>query len=246
MGKIRRLIRGVQGWLPPLTSCVVALGLATDVATAQEGAERPSPRAGAWFLGIGGSGVEIGDVNRRLDALGYPTFGRTMLTLGGGGYGVTAGGILLGGEGYGLLSGEEAHQGRSVSLRGGYGLFNLGYRVRLAPRLGAYPLLGIGAGAIGLRVGSRPTDDAFEGVLGAPDRQARLTRRSLLLSLGAGAEYRPTTLGRGFLIGVRAGYLFAPSSGSWRLDDHPIAAGPDASLAGPYIRLMIGGGGLAR
>lgn len=219
---------------------VAALGVVPDRAPAQE---RRGPRAGAGFFAIGGSVLEVSDLNDRLAAGGYPTFGRTVLGIGGGGYAEHPGGFLLGGEGYGLIAGEEAHQGRSVSLGGGYGLFNVGFMTEPDPHVRAYPMVGIGAGGFSLGIGSRPTAESFDDVLEDPDRSASLARGGFLFSLGGGLEYRTAPAGRGFVFGLRAGYLFAPSFGSWRLDGNPVGEGPDASIAGPYLRVTIGGGG---
>jgi hypothetical protein len=63
--------------------------MAASVAKSQE-YRAPEPAGGAWFLGIGASGVDARDVDRRFEQLGFPSVGRTMLALGGGGYGVTS------------------------------------------------------------------------------------------------------------------------------------------------------------
>jgi hypothetical protein len=48
----------------------------------------------------------------------------------------------------------------------------------------------------------------------------------------------------GFLVGFQAGYLFAPGSTDWRLDDiNGVAGGPDLGVQGFYIRVSLGGWG---
>jgi hypothetical protein len=44
------------------------------------------------------------------------------------------------------------------------------------------------------------------------------------------------------VIGVRAGYTFAPVKSGWELEKVEIDDGPGAAFAGPYIRLIIGAG----
>jgi hypothetical protein len=63
-----------------------------------------------------------------------------------------------------------------------------------------------------------------------------------VLDLGAGAELLS---GRrsGALLGVRLGYLLAGfgSGSSWQLYERTAVDGPAASIAGPYLRVTIGG-----
>lgn len=157
------------------------------------------------------------------------------MTIGGGGYGVYNGVFMIGGEGYGVFSGENAYQGRSASLGGGYGFFNLGYLKRLTPDLRVYPMFGIEGGGLNLNIGSTGEAGSFDNVLQDPDRQATLGRGYFLVSLSGGAEYQVG----GVRIGLRAGYMLAPYSSAWHLDDNAPGDGPDASLAGPFVRLLI-------
>lgn len=64
-----------------------------------------------------------------------------------------------------------------------------------------------------------------------------------VVDLGAGAEFLPSRNGRGTLIGVRFGYVFAPSPTSWQMNHCAVSDGPAATIAGPYIRMVIGAGG---
>jgi hypothetical protein len=223
---------------------VVFITLLTGLSASAQGFRRSPPDGGAaGFFGAGGARIDAAALDDELTATGYPTFGRQVLTIGGGGYGVHGSGILVGGEGYGVLTGDVPHQGRSVSLTGGFGLFNVGYMAPLTGRLRAYPLLGFGGGGTGLRIGAGPTSEPFRAFLLNPDRQTHLSRVSLLATVGGGIEFRSSRSSRGVLVGVRAGYMFAPVSSSWRLDGNVVGAAPDASLAGPFVRVLVGGGG---
>ncbi len=218
------------------------LPLAASPALAQHHDDDHEGDGGAGFFSVGVNRVQIDALNSRLSEMGYPTFERALLAIGGGGYGVVADVIMLGGEGYGLFTGEKAYQGRSVSLGGGYGFFNVGYLHRLTPHLRVYPMLGLGGGGLTLQIGSAEAG-SFDEVLQNPNRQATLTRGSFLVSLGGGLEYRFGDAEGGFLLGLRAGYLLAPYRSDWHLGDEVLGDGPDASLAGPFVRLTIGGGG---
>lgn len=199
---------------------------------------------GAGFFAVGGHEAALDNVNTRLRAAGYPAVSTTLVAVGGGGYGVVADRFLVGGEGYGLVGPSRTAGGRTITAGGGYGVFTFGYQFRPTPRWRLHPLLGVGGGGVQLKIGSAGAAD-FDDVLRDPDRSATVTRGSLLVSLGAGAEYR--FLGApnngGLQVGLRAGYVWAPSGAEWELDGESLAGGPDATLSGPYVRIHVGGWG---
>lgn len=203
---------------------------------------------GAGFFAIGTSVAGgIDNLNGRLEAMGYPTFQSAALSIGGGGYGIVGQRVLLGGEGHGLIRPAQSFQGRNVSVGGGYGLATLGYLAVARSPLRVYPQVGVGAGGFTVDIGSAGEATEFDEVLDDPNRRAELSRGSLLVSLALNATYElfsaPDEAG-GLRIGVQAGYLFAPFSGEWQLDDNPLDDGPDTTgFDGPFIRLLIGGGG---
>jgi hypothetical protein len=191
---------------------------------------------------VGASGIATGELDDWLAARGYPTFGRSAVAVGLGGYRILSSGVMLGGEFTGLVIGEEAHQGREVGLGGAYATLGVGYVVNLSPRLRVYPRLGLGGGGMALSVDSRDSVDFEEllaGLTPVPDRQTLLTRDGVVADLGAGAEYLPRGR-RGPLIGLRVGYVTASFSSTWHTDGHTVVGGPDASIAGPYVRMMVG------
>ena len=69
-----------------------------------------------------------------------------------------------------------------------------------------------------------------------------LSRGGLVVDLGGGAELLPGGRGRGPLIGVRLGYLVARfgSGSNWQLYDRTATGGPAATIAGPYVRVVVG------
>jgi hypothetical protein len=200
---------------------------------------------GAGYFAIGTNVLGVDALNDRLDAFGYPTFGSAFLSLGGGGYGVVGGRVLLGGEGHGLIRPSQSVGGRDVSVGGGYGLATIGYLAVAQSNWRVYPQLGVGAGGFSVDIGSAGAATEFDDVLDDPNRSAELSRGSLLVSLALNATYELSGPGEagGFRIGVQAGYLFAPYSSDWRLDQDALSDGPDAGFDGPFIRLLIGGGG---
>jgi hypothetical protein len=202
---------------------------------------------GAAYVAAGVSGIATGELDDRLAARGYPTFGRTATALGLGAYRILASGVMLGGEVHGLIKGEQARQGRGAGLGGGYATLGVGYAVALSPRARIYPRLGLGAGGLALRIESAADTVGFDEVLAnpgpVPGRQPVLSRDGLVVDLGAGAELLPAGRGRGPLIGLRLGYLVTRfGSGShWQLYDRTASGGPSATIAGPYVRVMVGG-----
>lgn len=230
---------------------ILLLGLgAVAVVHAQAPDHDPPPAAsstaaeGGGFFAVGVQFANLGPLNDRLDEAGYPTFGPEMVSLGGGGYGVKNR-VLLGGEGHGLITSDKGHNGRNVSVGGGYGLFKLGYLFRPTSNVRFYPQLGLGGGGLRLEIGDQGNADEFGAILDDPNRSATVDRASLLVSLGVGLEYEFSRPGKkgGFQLGLRAGYVLSPLNSSWELGETSLGAGPDATLQGPFLRLTIGGGG---
>lgn len=220
----------------------LALGVGgVESAQGQQGLLGP----GAAFFAAGPSGIATGELDDRLAARGYPTFGRTATALGLGAYRTLASGVMLGAEWHGLVIGEEAHEGRVAGLGGGYATVGAGYAVELSPRARVYPRLGLGAGGLALWIESPGDTVDFDEVLAdprpAPGRQPVLSRDGVVVDLGAGAEFLPR--GRGLLVGVRLGYLAASfgSNTSWQLYEQTATGGPPATIAGPYLRVVVGG-----
>lgn len=203
-------------------------------------------RGAAGYLGIGMSGITTGELDDRLEARGYPTFGSTAVGMNLGAYGVLPSGIMLGGEWHGLIIGDGVHDGRRVGIGGGYGTLGLGYLIERSPRLRVYPRIGLGGGGMGLWF-DRDSVVAFDAVLAnprsAPPREPVLSTGTAVIDLGAGAELLLGGWARGLLAGVRLGYLAAPFESNWSMHGVDVSGGPDASVAGPYIRFVVGAGG---
>lgn len=202
---------------------------------------------GAGYVGGGISRIATGELDDRLAARGYPTFGSTAGAVTLGAYRVLRSGVMLGGEFNGLVIGEEEHHGRDVGLGGGYATLGIGYAVELSPRARVYPRLGLGPGGLALWIESQADTTGFDEVLAnpgpLPGRQPVLSRDGLVLDLGAGAEFLPGGRGRGPLIGLRLGYLLTAfgSDSDWQLYEYTASNGPTASIAGPYVRVVVGG-----
>lgn len=197
---------------------------------------------GAAYISLGRSQISTGELDDRLEANGYPTFGQSAGSLGIGAYRLLSNRVMLGGEITGLILDEKPHQGREVGIGGGYATLGVGYMKQLSPRLRFYPRLGLGAGGITMWIESADTV-SFDSVLANPQpvssRQRLLSRDGGVIDLGAGLEFLPKHL----LIGVRAGYVIASfgSDSNWWMQNGTATNGPKASIAGPYIRFVVGG-----
>jgi hypothetical protein len=231
-------VRAIAGRIA-LSGLALALG-AGGAARAEAQADFLGP--GAGFISAGASGIATGELDDFLAERGYPTFGETAVTLGLGAYRVLQGGVMLGGEFNGLIMGEEAHEGREVGLGGGTLTLGVGYMVNVSPRARVYPRVGLGVGGMGLWVDRADTvdfEEVLEGETSVDDRETVLSRDGVVLDLGAGAEFLPRGR-RGPLIGVRVGYLAASFDSDWDAYEHTVVGGPEASIGGPYVRLVVG------
>jgi hypothetical protein len=221
---------------------IVALSLSTTTTSAQQALLGP----GAAYFAAGVSSIETRDLDDRLAARGYPTFGRRATTLGIGAYRIFASRLMFGGEANGLIVGEKTRGQRVVGLGGGFATLGVGYAMKTSPRVRVYPRFGLGVGGLGLWIETQADTVAFDDVLANPSRDPGrrpvLNRNGLVVDWGAGAELLPSD-GGGPLIGLRVGYLAARfgADSNWQLADRIAIGGPAATIAGPYIRVVVGG-----
>lgn len=210
-------------------------------------------RGGKGYFMLGGNIVDIDALNTSLQSQGYPEFSDEFLSLGGGGHFIINR-FIIGGEGHGFIERDERatlDDGNfETSLTAGYGFFDLGYRLFSTGGFTLYPMVGIGGGAMNLKI-TESAAPSFDDVLTNPQRGTDLIIGGLLLQASLGADWTLNLRGHdvkgkrgGLLIGLRAGYIFAPIEGDWRFHETEISGGPDFGLTGPYIRLLIGGGGI--
>ncbi len=194
---------------------------------------------------IGGSLLDLNGLNAALAIGRHPRLPDSFLTLGGGGH-AFIGRLVLGGEGHGLVRRRGGHAGSGPVLSGACGFFDIGYVTCSRRGLLIYPLLGIGAGSIDLRLSGSPAA-SFEDVLVDTGRSVRLQMSGFLMHLALAADRWLGPGGRdgrhGIFIGVRAGYAFAPARSAWELGGTEIEGGPRVGWTGPYLRISIGAGG---
>jgi hypothetical protein len=234
--RVALAILGGVAWTP--------FGVAAQEEPAEGGID-----AGRGFFQAGYMQLSLDDLNTDLTGGALPAMSEDYLTLGGAGYGAR-GRFLIGGEGHALLGRKETTPGglRELAVSGGFGMFRVGWLVVSRGAFDLYPLFGIGGGGMSLKIAERSVP-TFDQVIADPETSSTLTTAVLVLDVGAAANYRITMGQRenrvgGFLLGVQAGYSFAPAQSAWSLDGtNDVAGGPDLRIQGPYVRLSIGGWG---
>ena len=228
-----RLIKGIGAF--------AAMASVATTARAQQSLLGP----GAAFISFGTARVATSELDDRLAANGYPTFGEKAKSVGVGGYRVLSNHVMLGAELTGIVFDEKPHNGREVGVGGGSGTLTVVFMKDVSSRLRIYPRLGLGAGGLTLWVESADTV-TFDSVLAdpqpVPGRQRLLSRDGGVIDLGFGAEIVPKDRG-GAVIGLRAGYLMSSfgSSSDWWLQNGTATGGPEASISGVYLRMTLGG-----
>ncbi|MEM6262476.1 MAG: hypothetical protein AAGI38_08220 [Bacteroidota bacterium] len=167
-----------------------------------------------------------------------PVISDNMFQVGGEGYGIINRWVL-GGSGY-ISRGDQVQEDNlQYQIHGGGGFFNAGYVVYHTNELLVFPLLGIGADALGI---SRRVEEDIEF---NSDRflEANYFIVRPSLDLGVGTDWFPGK--KGFKLGIRTGYNVTLSrDNSWRHYGGEITGTslPDNDLDGFYVRLTIGGG----
>src|SRR5262249_20763995 len=89
----------------------------------------------------------------------------------------------------------------------------------------------------------------FNDALLPPFHENTIDTGGLLLEAALGADlfhFREEGSGAGGpMIGVRVGWMFQPTSTTWSSHDVNLAGGPDVRMGGPFVKLVLGGGGFS-
>lgn len=230
---------------------IILLLLQFSLSSAQPECKKTGGGGGYFMIGM--STLDINKLNSRLAEHGYPKFSDNFISIGGGGRGIINK-IIIGGEGQALVVGEETATVGTASyktqLTAGYGLFNIGYLAFSKNGLNVYPMLGLGGGGISFKIAedSKPT---FNEILDNPNRSVVLNYGGFIMSVSLGVDYllkmQQSEKGAGgFILGIQVGYMLAPFTHDWMMDSTDISGGPDIGFNGPYVRFMIGGGGMSK
>jgi hypothetical protein len=201
---------------------------------------------GRGFFAVSREKVDVSKLDASFTGNGYKIFSDQFFSLGGLGYSVRKN-LILGGEGYALWGQKVNSKGYNITAGGGYGLFNIGLVIHHKNDCNLYPFLGVGGGALSVKIMEAGVP-SFEEVLANPKRGSQLSVGGFMLSIGFGMDKIIKKKKRrngegGMALGMRVGYNFTPVTGDWVFDEELISGGPSLGIKGPYVRLLIGGGG---
>jgi hypothetical protein len=227
----------------PRRSLLLAALLAVVMTASAEAQRRPGGpvRTSEGLVMIGGTRLDVGELNERLSAHAYPTFDEQFLQLG---YArsMNRGPVRLGFElaGVGRPAATTADNLYRTRLGGGYAMLNVGYDVYNDGRFSVQPKIGAGGGALSLTITDRAAP-SFDEVLAQPGRGVNLSAGSMLLDGSIGVRYRLAPRGqRALLLGVRGGYTQSLLHGDWSRRHADAPGGPTAGWGGPHFEFMIG------
>ncbi|MBC8179914.1 hypothetical protein H8E88_02210 [candidate division KSB1 bacterium] len=231
--------------------CLLILSLIfSSYAFAQEKTKKSGGGRGYSIMGL--SVLNIDDLNSRLKSAGYPEFSNNFFSIGGGGHGIINK-LIIGGQGGALLVGEETTKlGKDIfnsTLVGGYGFFDIGYIALSKKGFNIYPMLGVGFGGLTFKI-AEDSSPKFDNLLSDPQRSVELNYGGLLLNVSLGVDYlikfaEDKTGTGGLIVGLQAGYMLAPFTHDWKMDENDVTGGPDIGFNGPYIKFLFGGGGMS-
>ena len=231
---------------------LVAAGLLASPADADAqmrrgmGGMHQEPEAVFRIYGMAGwTPLEVDALNARLASLPepYSPVGEDMVVLGGGMH-VRFSRFLIGGEGAVLISTDNAEfaDERRATFAGFHGALMLGLSLIGTDGLDIYPLIEVGGGGASLDVQERGAP-AWDEMLAQPGRSTILSTAHFFGAAGLGIDY---AFRNGFLVGVRGTWNYTPDMNNWTADGDEVLGGPEVSLTGPSVRLMLGFGGRGR
>lgn len=228
-------------------AAMTLMALAATVNNAAAQRDEPAARRSvATYLMTGASLLNVDELNASLGAQSFEPFSDRFFSLGGGIHLILNQAIITG-EAHALLTEQGSVSNGTYTARLGtlYGAIGAGYLIYEGEALDLYPLVGVGWERTTLELVQRGAP-AFGDVLTDPARGATLRSSSPIVSFTLGGDYvfeAGPASHKGFLIGLRAGYAYAPVQGDWSLGDTDVPDGPAMNVTGPFVHVMIGVGG---
>ena len=195
---------------------------------------------------VGTQWLDISDLNTGLSANGFETFKDPVSSWGFESYYVLNGRFVFGGE-LQYFRDKTSNTTYDQKLNGYWGFLNFGYKVigKSTNGFHVYPLVGLGASRMGLRL-TESVDLDFTDVLADPTRESSLRKWDFLGQTALGVDYAFGSKwssdggGGGFLLGVRAGYQFSFTDSKWKMHEMDIHGDPKAGMSGFFIRVVVG------
>ena len=227
-------------------AAVVVVMSARDAAAQPDSLpKRALVRRGGIQFQLGGAGLGLSGLSRSLATNGLPAPAGSVFETGTSGY-LQFGRVVVAGSGFRSLTRTASNGVDQTSLRSTSGLIDIGFAVVDRPSTVVFPYLGGGRGGLVARIRGSSIG-SVDDLLAAPRRGVELSSRSWLVNAGVGFDQVVwgSRSGRPITVGVRAGQLWRAGGVQFRADGDRIDGGPEASAAGPYLRLTLGLG-LAR
>lgn len=171
-------------------------------------------------------------------------FSGGIYTQGGGGYAV-ANGVLIGGFGF---NGSMVSESGSISIKSEFsgGFFELGISIFKSGLINIYPLLGVGASNVKLKLRTIQKDATFQNVLSNPARLSTIKTGGFAIEPAIifqfwikGKKTQPLS------ILIKVSYLYLPKKADWTFGDGAeVLGGPDFKPGGLAITsgIFFGGG----
>lgn len=230
----------------PALAALTALALPHDADAQQRrgmgGGVRESQSPMRAYAFAGWARLDLDPLNARLASLAEPygPVGEDMAVLGGGVH-MRFSRMLVGLEGAALISTEDAEfeDQRRARFSAFHGTVMLGVSIIQTAGLDIYPLIQLGGGGASLEVQERGAP-AWDDVLERPGQSTVLSTAALYGSGGIGMDY---AFRSGFFMGIRGTYAYTPDADSWNAEGTDVLGGPEVSLSGPSVRLLLGFGG---
>ncbi len=203
---------------------------------------------GVTFISVGGTILNLANVNNALAAKNYPAFSSNLLSISTGSRTTSASRIVTGSEASFSLENKNLNMGNgyksffssSASIIG-----NLGYVVYSTDTIKIYPIFGAGVGRTTVDLFKDEKTPTFQELLNRTERGTSLSAVNIIGDLGIGADYT-LKVGRSLLkkgginFGVKAGYVFTVYSTGLQQKGENIFGSPDINNNGPYIRAFVG------
>ena len=211
---------------------------------------KTTEKTGAFGLRVGTNVLDNGNLNSKFGDVGIKNVKDRYGFIGGTCYEIHDNRIVTGGEG-GFYGQKLSSTGEDLTVGGGYAFFDLGYAVVNREHLKVFPLIGAGFGGIDIEVNEIDQAGNFSDILGDSKTHSKISKGAFLLNVALGTDYwfnmKDNETGKGgWMLGIRAGYVFSPTNDDWKLVDEKIAGGPEMGLTGPYLHVIIGGAGISK
>jgi hypothetical protein len=245
MYNIRMLITSVAVLI---TAAALSAGTEKQDSTGQTDSsfQEPKPTRHYGLLGFGTAGADPAALNTKLKSMGlsgFDTYGGNLSFTGHAEFNrvIIEGGIA------GLFWDDKVNDALKTTLMSGSISGNIGGNILPAGQtVNLWPFAGIGFGVNYLRIRNKET--TLDQALVSLEPNVTVTQAAFLINAGLAADFVFPNKGKkkGFVLGLRGGYTYAPASGRWNMHDVQVTDIPDLKLSGPFFQVVIGGWGPKR